>query len=334
MSGNAMARFWLGTMLSILWTGLSAGDAIAPADVDAGLWQRVVLRLKANGLSRESIEACMRPVQEAASQGLPADPVLTRVEEGAAKGVEGTALQAAAHQRLSTLQSAATVLRQAGYVDRNAVNDQLMKSVTLALESGLSADTLRGVLALAKGGQADRMRNVIEAGETMRLSGMDAATVGPMMIDFTERNLRRTEIIRASRYAVKQHEAHVEGTRIRKQLWDGNGTGGRWGRGQNPPGAAGPGADDPVRGNGPAGSGTTSGQGRRSPSPGNEPAAPGPGGGGPGGGGPGGGGPGGGGPGGGGPGGGGPGGGGNGGSNGSGGQEGAGSADTTPLRRP
>jgi hypothetical protein len=321
-----MLSFWLGALLTIPWTELSAGqsvqptdetaatEALAPTDVDAGRWQRLVVRLKANGLSMESIHECLAPVKEAAQEGLPSDPVLTRIEEGAAKGVEGNALHAAARQRLSTVHSAATALRQAGYGKRNKLNDQLMKSVTLALESGLSADTLRSVLALGKGRQAEWMRSIIEAGETMRLSGMDETTVGPIMTDFTERNMRRTEIIRASRFAVQQHEAHVEGTRIRKQLWDGTGTGGSWERGQNPPGVVGPDPDTPVRGNGPAGSGTTSGHDIHSSSPGNEPAAPGPGGGGSGSGG-------------------------SGNSNGSGGQGGgapigAGSAGSTPIRRP
>ena len=222
----------------------------------------------------ESAQECLAPVQEAVRQGLPIDPVLTRVEEGAAKNVEGKALQEAGRQRLVNLQSAAAVLRQAGYVSGNALHDQLMKSVTLALESGLSANTLQGVLSRAKGGQSERMRSIVEAGETMRLSGMDETTVGQMMADFTERNMRRTEVMRASRFAVQQHRAHMEGARIRQQLWDGTGMGGRWGRGANMPGAFGSKSDagGPAdRGSGPMGSGAQSGQGGPSTSPGNAP---------------------------------------------------------------
>jgi hypothetical protein len=300
MNVNAKLGLWTGLLLTILCAGSSTGQsvpapagtaaaqALAPAGVDAGRWQRLVLQLKARGLSMDSIHECLTPVQTAAREGLPADPVMTRIEEGAAKGVEGNALQTAARQRLMNLQKASAVLRQAGYADRNASNDQLMKSVTLALENGLSDDTLRGVFARAKNGQAERLRSIVEAGETMRLSGMDEATVGSMMTDFTERNMRRTEIMRASRFAVRQHGAHVEGERIRRQLWDGSGTGGRWGSGGNTPGTAGSGAETPFRGNGPAASGATSGQGTHSPSPGNAPADAGTGGGGPAGGGPGG----------------------------------------------
>jgi hypothetical protein len=221
--------------------GPSASEIQAPPDVDAGRWQRVVGQLQANGLSLESADACLAPVQEAVRQGLPADPVLMRVEEGAAKGVDANALQDAGKQRLDNLARAAEILRQAGYDGVRTRHELLMKSVTLALESGLSADTLKGVLITAGGGQSERMRSIVEAGETMRLSGMDEGTVGQMMADFSERNMRRTEVIRASRFAVQQHRAHVEGTRIRQQLWDGTGDGGRWGGGESMPCAVGSG---------------------------------------------------------------------------------------------
>ncbi len=274
MKSRATLSCWLGALLSMLGTGLATGqsdpphdkpattETLAPAGVDAGRWQRIGVQLRANGLSTKSAQECLAPVQEAARLGLPADTVLTRVEEGTAKGVEANALQAAGRQRLATLQSAAEVVRQAGYGSRNTQHDQLIKSVALALESGLSVDTLRGVFAKARSGQSELMRSIVEAGETMRLSGMNEPTVRQMMADFTERNMRRTEVIRASRFAVQQHRSHVEGTRIRQQLWDRAGAGGRWSRGDNIAGAAGPGAGGPVdQGNGPTGSGSPSGAG-------------------------------------------------------------------------
>jgi hypothetical protein len=261
-------------------------EALAPADVDAARWQRIVGQLKANGLSAQATRECLALVQEAVRLGLPADPVLTRIEEGSAKGVEETALQAAGRQRLANLQSAATVLKEAGYGNRCASHDQLMKSVTMALESGLSPDTLQGVLAQSKGGQPKRMQSIVEAGETMRLSGMNEATVGQIMIDFTQLNMRRMEVIRASRFAVQQQRGHVEGARIRQQLWDGSGTDSRWGRGEKTSGAAGarPGAGGPAeQGSGAGGSDARSGQSGGPASPGNEPANAGADGGGPGG---------------------------------------------------
>jgi hypothetical protein len=80
--------------------------------------------------------------------------------------------------------------------------------------------------------------------------------VGQVMRDFLERNMRRTEVIRASRFAVQQHRASVEGVRIRQQLWDGAGDGSRGGRGDNTPGAGGgQGASGPInRGSGSMGS--------------------------------------------------------------------------------
>jgi hypothetical protein len=178
--------------------------------------------------------------------------------------VEVTALREAARQRLANLKKATAMLHQTGYGSRNPQHDQLAKSVTLALESGLSTDTLRAVLTQARGGQSDRIRSIVEAAETMRLTGMDEDTVGQIMADFTKRNMRRTEIIRATRFAVQQHKANVEGTRIQQQLWNGAKVGGQRGDGVNTTEAvgSGTGAGRPAdRGVSPAGSGVPSGSG-------------------------------------------------------------------------
>jgi len=301
MNRITAASCWLAVLLTVLWTGLLPGQSVtpgdgwaaaelpAPADVNADRWQRLVGQLKAGGFSADAARECLAPVREAARQGIPSEPVLARIEEGAVKGAQAKALRDAGRQRLASLGSAAAVLREAGYGDRNARHDELMKSTALAIESGISAEALRMLLTQEKGGQSERMRSIVEAGETMRLSGMDEAIVVRMMNDFRERNMRRAEVIRASRFAVQQHKAHVEGARIREQLWDGTGTAGRWGRGGSAPGGGpGPGAGGPAdHGGGPAGVGGTgpggtgpggsgaggeSGQGGPSVPPGGKPA--------------------------------------------------------------
>lgn len=294
MSIAAMRWPCLFALLTSVWAGASFGQAVppgeiavAPEGVDAVRWERVAAQLQDNGYPVESARQCLAPVQEAAQQGLPADTVLAKVEEGAAKGVPGPELQAAARQRLANLQRAASELQGTGYGTRCARHDELMKSVTLALESGLSAETLRDALTRGKGGQSERMRSIVEAGATMRLSGMDETTVGQMMTDFAERNMRRMEVMRASRFAVQQHRASMQGPRVRQQVWDGTGAGGHWGRGESRPAAAGSGssAGAPAGGGtGRAGSSTSAGPGGALPassgpadagSPGSGPGGPG-----------------------------------------------------------
>jgi len=253
MTGKGMLFFWLCAALATPWTLSSFGEPgppqvrqaamelPSPAGVDAGRWQRVIGQLKANGLSAVEVRECLAPVQEAARQGLPSDPVLTRVEEGTAKGVGAGALQEAGKQRLANLQSAAKVLRGAGYDCEGASQCRLMASATLAMESGLSSDTLQAVLAPGGGRECERMRTIIEAGESMRLNGVDESTVRQLMTDFVRRNMRRMEVIRASRFVVQQHSAHVEGSRIRQQLWDGARSGWSRGGGASISAASGPG---------------------------------------------------------------------------------------------
>jgi hypothetical protein len=202
-----------------------------PAGLVQGRWQGLVNALKANGFSLEAANACLEPVRDAARQGLPPEAVAARLEEGAAKHVEAALLVQAGRTRLTALRTAAEALKESGYGTRIADTDKLMKTVAIALESGLEARTVKAVLAHGNGDQPDRMQSVIEAGESMRLNTMDDATVAQMMADFIDRNLRRSEVVRASRYAVQQHKAHVDGVQIRQRLWDKEGAGGSTGGG-------------------------------------------------------------------------------------------------------
>ena len=201
-----------------------ATDDGVPPGIEPARWTRMVETMRTGGYAPDTVAACLVAARETAQRGLPPEPVVARIEEGVAKKAEGNAVLSAARQRVRSMGEAAALLKEGGYASGNEAGRRLVVSVALALESGLRSETLQGVLKDAGGKQTERVRCVIEAGETMRLDGMDEETVGQLMGDFMERNLRRMEIIRASRYAVQQHHARIEGTRIRQQLWSG-GTG-------------------------------------------------------------------------------------------------------------
>jgi hypothetical protein len=205
------------------WEGLMKDS---PAVLDRERWQGLVKALKGNGFSCAEARGCLEPVADAAREGLPPDAVLARMEEGAAKKAEADIMLKAGRSRLAALRTAADVLKETGYGARKTENDNLLKTVAVALESGLGAVTVKPVLARGNGGQPGRMQSIVEAGEIMRLNDMDDATVGPMLSDFIDRNLRRSEVLRAARYAVQQHSAHVDGARIRQRLWGREGAGG------------------------------------------------------------------------------------------------------------
>jgi hypothetical protein len=271
MNRKALRKRWLGVLAALLGLPFAYGQVAAPggatptwetlaatqpAGLDASRWQRLVSQLKDGGLSPESADPCLDPAREAARLGLPAESILTRLEEGLAKRAEPNALLEATRLRLLNLQKAASVLRQAGYENRSLPDIQLLNSATLALESGLPADTLLSVLTRAGDKQPERMRVIVEAGETMCLNHMDAATVAQIMTDFAERNMRRTEILRASRFAVQQNNDHVEGTRIRQRLWTGDGSGKRTGAGANITSEVTPGTEIPASRGTPGGNAT------------------------------------------------------------------------------
>jgi hypothetical protein len=80
-------------------------------------------------------------------------------------------------------------------------------------------DGLRQVLKAGGGMRAMRLQAVVEAGESLKLLGVDDATVTALMQDFVSRNLGRGEIVRAVQFVSQQHRAGVAGPRIRELLW-------------------------------------------------------------------------------------------------------------------
>lgn len=228
----ALLAAFLGMAAPFVQAEAAGNAATPPPDAgvsggDAARWSRVAAQLQVNGFAAAHVQECLALVQVAVQRGLPADPVLARIEEGAAKRVTPDALREALRLRMTNLVTAAAVLQDTGYGCRNSRHDALLRSVTLAVESGVEPATLRAVLGKAKGGQSERVRSIVEAGEAMRLSGMENGIVGPLMNDYIDRNLRRNETLRASRLAIQLHKAGMDGERIRSQLWSGTAGKGR-----------------------------------------------------------------------------------------------------------
>ena len=221
-------------LLGQLGLSLIAGAAPAPSDtrpswealakrcppgVETSRWQALVSRLEANGFTVSGAAECLQVVDEAARLDLPVAAVVMRIEEGATKRANAGAVRDAGQQRVASLQLAALLLKETGYGCRNDTHDQLMQSVAAAHEGGVSSNTLQATLACGHGGQSERMRAVLLAGETMCLAGVSELVLGQIMLDCAVRGLRRMEVMRACRFVIEQHQAGVEGAEIRRQLW-------------------------------------------------------------------------------------------------------------------
>lgn len=165
---------------------------------------------------------CAEPtaVQQAIREGLPAESVRALIAEGQAKQVPPSELEAAAQRRLAALREAKTLLFETGYMRCPVAQQQeLMAAVGRALESKVPATALRQALKAGGGTQALRVQAAVEAGESLKLLGLDDATVEALMQDFVTRNLGRGEIVRAVQFVSQQYRAGVPGAKIREQLW-------------------------------------------------------------------------------------------------------------------
>ena len=207
----------LGFCLMAALFALAAADCLAdqpPAGVAADRWNRLAARCPEQ--QRDMLEVA----RAAGREGLPVGAIVTLVEEGLAKQAEAGAVCAAAQRRLDALREARKMVMDSGYPECGAPPQQaLMAAVASALECLVPRDALLGVLKIGGGTRAMRIKTVVEAGESLKLLGLDAAAVASFMGDFAGRDLGRMEILRAIRFVEQQHRAGIAASRIREMLW-------------------------------------------------------------------------------------------------------------------
>ena len=193
-----------------------------PAGVSAERWNHLVSHFREKPYSVSEIQPYLTVIAAAATEGLPIEAVLTRLEEGVVKRADAAALERAGRQRLESLRQAQHLLSDTGHAPTaTPARQELMTSVAFALESGVPADGLSEVLNLGAGKRGCRLRTSVEAGETLTLMGLDGATATGLMEDFVKRQLCCGEILRATRLAGQQHRAGRSGQEIRETLWKG-----------------------------------------------------------------------------------------------------------------
>lgn len=241
---HAIPRTFL-TILAALALRLPAGAAPAPDRV------RVEAELRAGGMAAEPAARLAEILDAAARDALPMEPLRNRLQEGLAKHAPPEAIRAALLARAGALKRAMQMLHAATY-DENAEpsHRDLLLAAALALESGVAADDVAGVLQRGGGTSALRIQTAIEAGESLHLAGLDHDTVRTLMFDCLERNLRRMEMLRATRFTIQQHREGTSGGDIRRRLWGGHEAGDPLGCA---PGEGGPGNGRGGPGGGPMG---------------------------------------------------------------------------------
>ncbi|MEI8141175.1 MAG: hypothetical protein WCI03_15080 [bacterium] len=186
-----------------------------------------VQKARTAGYTADQAAQVLQPALQACKQGLPARSILDKIQEGLVKRVPAETLAQACHKRYRHLERATSLANTTGQPSGGVIY-----SATLALESGMSEQTLEKVLTESRGRRPGQVQAVIEAGESMMLNGMNENAVSTLMIDCLQRNLRRSEVLRTVRYSCQQHRSGMNGDTIRQSLWgqgqcDGTGNGQR-----------------------------------------------------------------------------------------------------------
>lgn len=207
------------------WAQSDSPATAPPARTDPAA-AAFVPRLQQRGFTPEQIDQTLACLADARRQGVPAAALTLRLEEGLAKNVEPARLLATLQTRARTMFQARALVQAANYdLVPGGPGDDLLVATGLALESGVPATDLSGVLQRGDGRFAMRMASIVEAGESLHLAGVDVATTRALMNDCLDRDLRRMEVLRAVRYTIQQHRGGMDGDDIRRSLWGGKAAG-------------------------------------------------------------------------------------------------------------
>jgi hypothetical protein len=225
---------------------LSAALLAAPGSVWAdGDWADVESAAVSSGLSARAVhrflERCrehrmsvddgaeiVRPLQAGVREGLPAEALLEKAQEGVTKGMSAAVVAAAVERRRVCLAEAQALAAHSVPAESAGRSGEVVSALGLAIESGLAPEAAAALLAHAGGRSAKQLVWVAEAGEALVLSGFSAEDVGALMIDYLQRDLGRSETLRAVRYACDQRHEGAQLRDVRRGLW-GKGAGEAYG---------------------------------------------------------------------------------------------------------
>lgn len=222
------SRCWILPALVVAVAPLGCGnsaeawDGIAREGLDAGMSEEALSPLlrqcRAQGWAPDEARAAFAPAFEACREGLPADPVLSRLAEGIGKGVPADQVAEAVSARCQRLARARDVLANTpGAMD--GVRNPVLMSLTRSLEVGLDEERLRELMALAPQTRPGPLAAVFDGGEILTLSGFPPEITLAIMGDCLERELGRREVFRMVALARDKFGAGEDPASIRQDLW-------------------------------------------------------------------------------------------------------------------
>jgi hypothetical protein len=143
---------------------LSAGPALA--DALSVQDREEIHRLRsAQGHPPEEVNPLLDQVTKAGEKGLPTGPLVNKVKEGLATGVEPKRIEPVIRQLVSQFESAQEVLREAGARGMAEGNKQrALETMAEALARGTTVDEVRELARLSQEGKQTTTQEILAAG--------------------------------------------------------------------------------------------------------------------------------------------------------------------------
>jgi hypothetical protein len=150
---------------------------------------------RSSGLTIAETEDLLCPVYAAQAESLPADCVFLKIEEGLAKSAPSKMVRDAADERLNCLRKADAMILSVRD-KRGGQHAHLVSHTCLALESGLSEESLLKLFSRPGKFRYGRLIHVVEAGESLKLAGLSNDQTLLIMNECRDRDLTGAEIFR------------------------------------------------------------------------------------------------------------------------------------------
>lgn len=222
----------MNTRTGIAIWGLALGAMLTATPVwaeplSAQSRQEITRLGSAQGRSANEITPLLDRVNKAGERGLPTEPLLNKVREGLAKGVEPKRIEPVLRQMTSRLESAHEVLEEAkdhGIVEGN--RQRALETMAEALGRGATMDEVRELSRLSQDGRHRATQDELAAGAkglaVMKEGGIPSKDGTALVGEGIRQGYRPAELLELGR-EVKRHgsdfeEGHASLEQLREKI--------------------------------------------------------------------------------------------------------------------
>jgi hypothetical protein len=195
---------------------------VSPAERDA----LVRLRVEKGG-NAEEVDALIRQVDDAAAKGVPAAPLVNKIREGLAKGVDSQRIELVVGQMVGHLETADLLLREGGLPGGGAAHGAAVTLMAESLGGGITPAEVRDLRRLAQavpspGGplSGDSLASAAKGLWLVKDARLPAGDGGAVMAEAIRQGFRSYEILDLGREIHRRADDYRSGRASLRSLRD------------------------------------------------------------------------------------------------------------------